>query len=229
MCSKNDGTYFKYYDMYVSTWNAIVTVLESSAVALKFFGSFIGVVLPSGVIFPLYDSTKPLPRLDRVKVWALKFSIRNPDPIWAIFGVTPGVTVKLPKKPLIDAWREIIAPIDVFVDGSENYLYNVNGEVKLGTEFTPVRQFGILSDGVELLLDVGLVVLVCKILAYLGLGAIVSKIVLAISTYVKNKALMDQLKDLEQINVPDYSESISGLEGKIQEIKSLLGVRLLLR
>lgn len=225
MCDIDHGTTVKAYSWTVKIWNTAADVLEESAHLLSHFGSFLGVYLPSGAIFPLYDSTKPLTRLVDKRFYAVRLSLRNPSPIMTIFGLD-SFDITLPRKELTDVWRDLIAPYDIFLESSENYLYNVGGVVQEGYKFNPVRKFGVFSDGVEVALDLGILYLIMRVMRALGLSAIVSKIIVAVMTYCKNRSILNQLSDIaDGLDLSDLDD----IETRVKAVQEQLGVRLLLR
>lgn len=216
--NKNDAVSFVGYDIQKWIWNTLHDAVSASLIALKLINENIHFVLPSGVVIPIItDGVISFAKLPERTFWAIRVKMA---------GVTV-LTQGLPKTPLRNIWDAFVAPFDLFIEGSEYwpFLDRSDGTVKQGLAFTPVRKFGVLTDGPFLFRDIAIIgtlltimhKLKLDVLAYNFMKSIVVGIKQQIIAY-KQKALkkvVDHIDAQLDVSLTSVSEDVSQLIGDL--------------
>lgn len=235
-CTVNSGTTVRIYEFYRVVMNALRDTLYIGTKILKFSLSTLSIALPGhSVVIPIISEGEFMwDEVPTAKVWAMKFTYTNN-------GYNYSTIVPLLKQPLEDVWRALVAPIDYYIEGTEEWYYtdpDDDFEVKIGTSFTPYRRFGVLGDGGPVARDITLVIMCVYLLNAVGLFKLLQRFFEAVLIKIHDIGLRRQVKMLKQRVIDDHVSldslldsmgvSVTTIDGKLSEIKSLIGIKMLL-
>lgn len=239
-CSIGNGTTVRSYEWLKTVYNAWVNAVKDYQAFLQ-GADFLNLTLPGGLVFPLVDQNYQLELMPEKRFRGLRIGLRGADGDMLIY-----TDVALPKIPLLDWWKIFIQPIDTNIVGTDLYYYtNDLGEIKQGKDFVPPKFLKVLGDVVPLAIDIGLIVLLVYCLEKIGFFKIASTFIANLMKATTNLTVKAQLNQVQR-TVDDIKNSLNDkfaemnlnlsskedlniLSSKVDSIKDLVGVRLLLR
>lgn len=231
-CDSAHGTNLSMYDKTRLVVNALSSAIQLANKVVYRMGQFMYLIMPSGWVFPLINEGEwTIPTMPEKKFWAIKVS-------YEFLGISTSFNVPLPKINIKSWWQSVIAPVDVYIDGSEYwpYLDEITGEVKQGISFTPVRKFGVYEHIPYVVGDILLIWFIVFALEKLGLIDLMRAFINNITVYVKNRRLMSYLDNINTTVNEDFDDlkaqvgllEITTASG-FRSINSKIGVSLRLR
>lgn len=227
-CTPTSGTKWWRYEAQRMLVNALYHACKGFEFALRALGSLVLLFLPSGIkVGLLIDDFVPDFTLEEKDFHAIRITIGGQ---WTL-------QHPLPKGNIREIWQGLIGENDWFIPDSENWTYHKDpndGIYKPGVMFDPVKQYGILGDGV---IDLGSVLLVLAI----GFAIWATGIPKMAFTFVKHaisagyqavliRKNLSTTRNFEEItdSVEDLEEFFVDNEDILKAIQSRLGVRLVI-
>lgn len=174
-CDINNGVEYGPYRLLRRIMSALCGALQFAVDIGEFLLSTLWIDFTSGASFKLADSGQIFDcsaLFPEQKVWAVQ--------VKTVFGYWWKPLRKTGFTTMFDA---VFYPSDIKIAGSENWWYNDDGERRLGTSFSPERQYGIFTDGS---IDAATIVLIGYILKFLhtiGLEKAASKFFQTLMTW----------------------------------------------
>jgi hypothetical protein len=227
-CTETDGIEWFPQKVQAVVTNALWYAAKSFEFALRALGSLVLLFLPSGIkIGVLIDDFVPDFRIDVKKYHAIRLTI----------GKTFVLEHALPKSNFREIWQAFVGQKDWYIEDSEYWTYHKDPEdgiYKPGSWFDPVKQYGILRDGV---IDIGSVLLIVAI----GYALYASGIPKMAVNFIKNtvspiyKASRVYKNTMSAKGYTEIAEDVDDIvdffddnEKILKAIQSRLGVRLVI-
>lgn len=233
-CNSSDGTNLVIYDTYRSIMIALNSACTLYKYILKAYCHTMYFVLGDEIVIPiLVNDEIGITIPEEKRFWGIRITLFKDNPFFEF--ALPDLP--LPKQSINDLWRDFIAPHDYYIPGSEYGFYRdpSTGDIKLGIEFTPIKQFGLFANLPTIFKDITIIGIIAKVFIALGLGKIASAFLTSLRVSMQNKKFMDKFNDIEhdieelQTQQTDTNIDLTSLKDGQQHIIDLMGVRLLLR
>ena len=158
-CDVDHGTKVLTYEIKRVIINALWYAMNSTLAVINFIGKTIHFFLPSGVKLELYKEGEGLKdfKLPDKRYWAWSMSI---------FDKLIVDERAIPKHGYKHAFQMFVRPWEPTIGSGEHFFFEDmdTGEWKRGTEFEPVRKYGLVSNGI---FDIASVILIVKLVMML--------------------------------------------------------------
>lgn len=241
-CTLNEGTNLTVYEVYKTIMNAIHEAVDETIVINNICSKSIAIIIPgSTFVLPLlYEGANAVPEIDDQKFWAVKLSI---DPDLSLLSSEWSMTLPFPKKSIDELWEAFIAPYDYYIPNSQYWLYKDEDDetsfpFKQGVDFSPIKSFGIFGAMPTIVTRFAILYEILKILKVVGLFGLVNAIINKLLVKMKDRKLLGsintikaQLEDIHsdvgEINLE--TDDLSVVKQKLDDLKTIIGVRLALR
>lgn len=216
LCSINDGMEFAPYEFIKRLVNWISSAVHETITAVNTLYDTLFVAIPSGVAVPiLIDGEEITYEMPEKQFWAVQFGFGG---IWF-----PPIPLNKSAK---ENWHHLLHVIDAPISGSENWYYKDEdtGEVMLGTEYDPIRQYHIFSSGAKDLFPILLVIGITWLMFSMNLWTTAGVFAKKAMAYMKAKKMKKNISDTAE-QVKALTEQLAGVtDTDFNNILTSLGI-----
>lgn len=231
-CDSSHGIHLSAYDEYRNIASAMYQACSIWKHTISLISRWAYIVLPNDWVIPLVEDGEPPFNIpDDKTFWAIRFTIFK-----------QAITIPLPKQNLNSMWQAFVAPADYYVPNSQMWPYMVKegdvtdnstpvGDITQGFHFSPPKLFGLLSQAPTIIKDLTIITVIYIILDKIGLLGLAKSFINALTMKYKHMQLMSDIEEMrhEMIDLEaDVAAQIGVLDGKLTEIKTVMGLKLLL-
>lgn len=236
-CTIDDGVNISLYDAIHKALDYLYAAMVFAYEIGEAHYEELKICFPSGlVVYLIKDWTVPDFRIGAKRFWAIEFNIMGAH-----------LYAPLPKIDWVGIEQYIFRTLDVQISGSEYCYYLIPGtdEVQLGTEFSPVRRYRVLTDGLRDFGPYVFAIALIYILYKLGLIQAAWHMIKSIWGFVVNyhhrhleRDIMSELRDMKDKmdfmnpNVStedDIRDQLLQIESTLRDVSIKVGLRYLLK
>jgi hypothetical protein len=224
-CDDTTGTYWWPYEQKKAIFDALFTAANKSKPVLMMLAQVVSLFLPSGIKVVLMNADFEIPdfRLEpklfnRVSV---SIGVGEGHEVWDHY---------LPKHGMRSWWQTMVYNRDITIPGSEDHVLFKDagdGVWKLGSQFDPIRQYGILTHGIFDFGGLAIIIVIGFVLQKAGFFQMARTFFRSIfqGVYTMSRA-HDMVDGDETDDIMERVEEVLEDTELIQAINSKLGVRL---